>query len=151
MSPEQIDYIVVHCSATIDGHDIGYAEIDAMHRDRGWAGCGYHIIIRLDGTIELGRPYNMAGAHAYGYNRKSWGICLVGGLDSSGRPHNTFTDTQMTSLLNVVRGMALRAPDAQILGHRDLSPDVDGDGVIEPHEWVKQCPCFDVKAWINGI
>lgn len=29
------------------------------------------------------------------------------------------------------------------MGRRDLSPDVDGNGHIDPEEWVKQCPCFD--------
>ena len=33
---------------------------------------------------------------------------------------------------------------AIILGHRDLSADLDGNGKIEPSEWVKFCPCFDV-------
>ena len=33
-----------------------------------------------------------------------------------------------------------------ILGHRDASPDKNGDGEIEPAEWIKQCPCFDVRA-----
>jgi N-acetylmuramoyl-L-alanine amidase len=30
-----------------------------------------------------------------------------------------------------------------VVGHRDLSPDLDKDGLVEPHEWMKQCPCFD--------
>jgi hypothetical protein len=30
-----------------------------------------------------------------------------------------------------------------VLGHRDLSPDKDKDGQVEPHEWVKMCPCFN--------
>ena len=21
----------------------------------------------------------------------------------------------------------------------------DGDGIVEPHEWTKMCPCFDAK------
>lgn len=33
-------------------------------------------------------------------------------------------------------------------GHRDLSPDIDGDGVVERHEWLKTCPGFDVAAWL---
>ena len=33
----------------------------------------------------------------------------------------------------------------QVVGHRDLSPDLDGDGVVEPDEWTKACPCFEVK------
>ena len=30
-------------------------------------------------------------------------------------------------------------------GHRDLSPDLNGNGEIEPEEWVKACPCFDAE------
>ena len=30
-------------------------------------------------------------------------------------------------------------------GHRDLSPDLNGNGEIEPEEWIKACPCFEVK------
>jgi hypothetical protein len=31
-------------------------------------------------------------------------------------------------------------------GHRDWSPDLDHDGKVEPHEWLKMCPCFDVAT-----
>jgi N-acetylmuramoyl-L-alanine amidase len=31
----------------------------------------------------------------------------------------------------------------EVLGHRDTSPDLDGDGIVEPNEWIKMCPCFD--------
>ncbi|PWL81412.1 MAG: N-acetylmuramoyl-L-alanine amidase, partial [Prevotellaceae bacterium] len=24
-----------------------------------------------------------------------------------------------------------------------FSPDLNGDGIIEPWEWMKACPCFD--------
>lgn len=34
----------------------------------------------------------------------------------------------------------------RVVGHRDLSPDVNGNGVVEPEEWVKVCPCFDVAS-----
>ena len=36
-------------------------------------------------------------------------------------------------------------PGCKVCGHRDLSPDLNGNGEIEPEEWVKQCPCFDVS------
>lgn len=36
-------------------------------------------------------------------------------------------------------------PNAEILGHRDLSDDLDGDGIIQPDEWIKNCPRFDAK------
>ena len=38
----------------------------------------------------------------------------------------------------------------QVLGHRDTSPDLNGDGVIEPYEYVKACPCFDVKEFLRS-
>lgn len=28
--------------------------------------------------------------------------------------------------------------------YRDLSPDLNANGEIEPEEWIKQCPCFNV-------
>lgn len=39
-------------------------------------------------------------------------------------------------------------PGCRVCGHRDLSPDLDGDGEIEPEEWIKACPCFEAsKEW----
>ena len=35
-------------------------------------------------------------------------------------------------------------PGSRVCGHRDLSPDLNANGEIEPEEWIKQCPCFNV-------
>lgn len=43
--------------------------------------------------------------------------------------------------------------DITIVGHRDLSPDKNGNGKIETREWVKVCPTFDAieeYGWIVG-
>ena len=37
-----------------------------------------------------------------------------------------------------------------ILGHRDFSPDRNGNGHVEPFEWLKECPGFDVEAWLKA-
>ena len=147
MIPTEINYIVVHCSATKPNQDIGFAEIDAMHKARGWAGCGYHIIIRQNGVIEIGRALDVQGAHVSGHNSHSWGVCMVGGLDAFGKASATFHRDQMYSLQMIVEGLKIRAPQAEVLGHRDLSPDKNGDGVITQTEWIKECPCFDVRRW----
>jgi len=42
-------------------------------------------------------------------------------------------------------------PGAEIVGHRDLSPDLDGDGEVEPDEWIKLCPQFDVKKFVELV
>lgn len=142
-----IDLIVVHCSATRPTLDIGAAEIRAMHLELGWPDIGYHTVIRRDGTLDAGRPMFKVGSHAKGYNRHSIGICLIGGVDQRGRPEANYTQDQYESLDGeLVRAFTLY-PHAQLAGHRDLSPDLNGDGVISPNEWVKQCPCFDVRAW----
>jgi len=147
---EDIHYIVVHCSATRAGQDIDIRTIDRWHRERGWKSCGYHYVITLDGSVQAGRAVSEHGAHVRGHNLHSWGICLVGGLDAQGQPTNTYTREQLTSLRMLITGLRQIAPQAEVLGHRDLSPDIDGDGVIDSWEWLKACPCFDVREWWNG-
>jgi hypothetical protein len=70
--------IIIHCSATKNGEDIGAAEIRKWHLARGFKDIGYHIIIRVTGEVELGRPLNVVGAHCEGANEGSIGICLIG-------------------------------------------------------------------------
>lgn len=145
-----IDLIVVHCSATPRGLDIGVREIDAMHKARGFNSIGYHFVIRVNGRREGGRALTSPGAHVSGHNKSSIGICLVGGLDDNRKPANTFTPQQFTELAKLLRELKARWPAARICGHRDLSPDRDGDGKVERHEWVKECPCFDVSEWLSA-
>lgn len=62
-----IDSIIIHCSATPCGKDFTAADIDRWHRQRSFNGIGYHFVIRLDGTIESGRPIGKPGAHCVGW------------------------------------------------------------------------------------
>ena len=131
-----IQFLVIHCSATPKSLEIGAYEIDKMHRlERGFDRIGYHWVIKRDGTIEKGREEKEIGAHAYGYNKGSLGICLVGGLSDLNEPENNFTPNQFESLYRLLKQLKENYPDAKILGHRDL-PNVQ-----------KQCPCFDVIPW----
>lgn len=148
-----IDAIVIHCSATRAGQDVRAADIDKWHKERGFAMIGYNYVIDLDGTVEVGRPLSMDGAHCntaglsgQSYNKHSIGICYVGGLDASGNPADTRTPEQKLSLTNLVNKLCDEYPIVEVIGHRDASPDKNGDGVISRNEWIKQCPCFDVKS-----
>lgn len=143
------DLIVIHCSATQPEHDIGVAEIDAWHKNRGFAAIGYHWVIRRDGALEPGRPEWAVGAHVHGHNSDSVGVCLVGGVGEAGKPENNFSTSQFERLRGLLADLLARYPGAEVLGHRDLSPDIDGDGVVEPWEWIKACPCFDVRGWLT--
>lgn len=147
----KIDSIIIHCSATKADKDFRAKDIDRMHKQRGFNQIGYHYIIDLDGTIETGRPLNKYGAHCNtkgfsnsSYNKHSVGICYIGGLDKNGKPADTRTDAQKEALHQLVAELCTKYQILEILGHRDTSPDLDGDGEVEPQEWIKHCPCFDV-------
>ena len=54
--------------------------------------------------------------------------------------------TQKHSLRVLIRTLLMDYPGCRVCGHRDLSPDRNGDGRISPEEWVKECPCFEVTS-----
>lgn len=138
-----IHHIVVHCSATREGKFFNAKDIDKWHRERGFREIGYHYVILLDGTIEVGRSENEQGAHVRGFNRSSIGIGYIGGLDSKGRAKDTRTKEQKIALEKLLIDLRKRYPSSKISGHRDFSKDLNGNGVIEPHEYMKECPCFN--------
>lgn len=153
MKKEDIDAIVIHCSATKEGKDIKAADIEKEHKKRGFKRIGYNYVIDLDGTVEVGRPLTMDGAHCNtaglsgrSYNKHSIGICYVGGLDANGKPKDTRTKEQRVALNDLVWNLFELYNIKEIIGHRDASPDLDGDGEVEPSEYIKACPCFDVKT-----
>lgn len=136
MRREHVEYIAVHCSATPPDMNIGAHEIDLWHRRRGWLKIGYHFVIRRDGTVETGRPTDQPGAHVRGYNQKSIGICLVGGVAKAGSnvPKNNFTPEQFAALHKLRAELLIEFPWARFQGHRDF-PGV-----------AKACPSFDATA-----
>ncbi|WP_054285107.1 N-acetylmuramoyl-L-alanine amidase [Gulbenkiania mobilis] len=158
--PRTITDIVIHCAATPNGKLVTREQIDAMHRQRGFQrqlaaitryqpvlqhtlpSIGYHWVIELGGQLKPGRHPEEIGAHVQGSNAKSLGICLIG--------TDSFSLEQWATLKVLVSNLRQNNPAARIRGHRDFSPDLDGDGVIERHEWLKICPGFDVKSWLDG-
>ena len=141
-----ITVIVVHCTATRVDIDFTQKDLLRSHRARGMTCVGYHFYIRKDGYIWSTRPLEMPGAHARGYNQHSIGIAYEGGLDERGLPADTRTQKQKFSLRALIRTLKKDYPITRVCGHRDLSPDTNGNGVVEPSEWLKQCPCFDVAT-----
>lgn len=53
-------------------------QIHQWHLNKGWSGAGYHFLVRKDGNIYRLRPENKVGAHAYGSNSDSLGVCFEG-------------------------------------------------------------------------
>lgn len=132
----KITEIIIHCSATPRGRNVTAAQIDSLHRQQGWRCIGYHYFIRLDGTIERGRPESESGAHCKGHNACSIGICYAGGLETDGRtPADTRTARQRASLLQFVAELKSRYPTATVHGHNEFAR--------------KTCPCFNVAQEFN--
>ncbi len=154
-------HLVLHCSATRANQPVTVADIKRWHTTpvkdggRGWSDIGYHYVIERGGALRIGRQGDdTVGAHVAGFNDRTLGICLVGGLNNrTGAPEDNFTPAQMSALGALVRRLLAKYPNATVLGHRDLSPDRDDDGVVEPSEWLKACPCFDARLWArtNGL
>lgn len=176
--------IVIHCSATPSGKPLRTAAesaaevINRWHKQRGFArspeavrsfssslpNIGYHYVIDLDGRAINGRGLNEAGAHAKDYNAASVGICLIGGIEKTGRytPHQWVTLSELVSGLCADQSIPLQyaqrrygkrgtlpAVEHGIVGHRDLSVDLNQDGVVTEGEWVKTCPGFSVQEWLS--
>jgi len=122
-----IDKIIIHCADTPNGRETHASDIDRWHKERGWRCIGYHFVVCLDGSVELGRPVDEVGAHCYGQNRHSIGICMIG--------DDQFTQAQWDALHRLLADLGLRYADATVHGHREFSS--------------KTCPNFDVSVWLT--
>ena len=144
----EIKYIVVHCSAGPVNQSA--ARIRDYHlapppRGRGWSRPGYHYVVEADGRVVPLVPEEKVSNGVKGYNHCSVNVCYTGGL-RAGKPADTRTPAQRRALRGLTARLQARYPGARVVGHRDLSPDRDGDGRIGRHEWIKECPCFDVAT-----
>lgn len=133
----QIDKIIIHCSATIEGKDFKAGDIDDWHKARGFTCIGYHYVVDLNGTIEKGRSDDTIGAHCVGQNADSIGVCYIGGLDKNKKPKDTRTPAQKQALLKLLKELKGKYLKAVIYGHCDFAN--------------KACPCFDAKEEYKNL
>ncbi|WP_051396125.1 N-acetylmuramoyl-L-alanine amidase [Ignatzschineria larvae DSM 13226] len=133
----EINKIIVHCSATKPDQDFSVHDIRSWHKNQGWSDVGYHYIVRLDGSIEKGRPLEKTGAHVKGHNADSIGVCYIGGVDEAGKPKDTRTEAQKESLDQLLTFLAYRF-NAPISGHNDYTN-------------MKACPSFKAKEQYEYI
>lgn len=61
-----------------DAKNCSAEDIHRWHLNNGWSGVGYHFLVRKDGKVYRLRPEDKVGAHAYGANYNSLGICFEG-------------------------------------------------------------------------
>jgi N-acetylmuramoyl-L-alanine amidase len=128
-----IKKVIVHCSDSDDSLDFGFKDINEWHRQRGWLSpsgisCGYHFIIRRDGSIEVGRPIDEKGAHCEGQNSNSIGICWIG--------RNSPSNAQIKQLHILCKELIdiYKLQVTDVYGHKEFNP-------------AKTCPNLDMDKF----
>lgn len=113
------DMLVIHHVGIPDG-DTSAAAIHKAHLANGWAGIGYHYVIRKDGFIERGRPLATVGAHAEGQNYHTVGVNVTGNFEKE-----TPTKRQIASLEKLLVFLCqtydIHPSAATIVGHRNVN------------------------------
>lgn len=117
------NFIVIHHTGGAAGDDFSAKEIHRIHIvSNSWAGCGYHYIIRRDGTIEIGRPEWAIGSHAYGFNSQSIGIHICGNFEFD-EEYPTSKQVESVSMLIAELCAKYNLPITReyVLGHYQLN------------------------------
>lgn len=148
MKATAIKKIVIHCTAGFGN----LASIQSYWKSLGWRTGGYHRVIATDGTIHKLYEFSHVTNGVKGYNHECIHISYIGGVDPNNYKvaKDTRTEEQKFSILSCIMEAQEWIADnggnpaeVQILGHRDLSPDLNNNGIIEPNERSKECPSFD--------
>lgn len=117
-----LDTIVLHHSASRAGVH-SWADIRAWHLAKGWTDVGYHYGVVFDGEpprwqVATGRPLDVRGAHAKGFNSSSVGVCFEGSMDAHPMP-----DEQFELGASLVASLLQQRPTiTRVVGHRELCP-----------------------------
>lgn len=152
-----IKHIVFHCTAgwqteTIEEILLGFKL--APPKGRGWKDPGYHHVIMPDGKIHDIHPIEKPSNGVLGFNEHSINIAYVGGIKkgAGGKLESVDNRTlqQESAMLFLSEKYGRMFPDADQLGHRDFSVDKNGNGIIDVWEYIKMCPCFDVRDWLKS-
>ena len=108
-----IDKIIVHCSDSDHGSHDNYESIYKWHvEERKFADIGYHFLITKNGKITKCRPVVKTGAHCFGQNKSSIGICLTGKRE--------FSQDQFITLRKLVKELHWYFGKLDVYGHRDF-------------------------------
>ena len=135
-------------------------DIHRWHIGRGWSGIGYHYFVRKDGNIYRGRPEDTVGAHAYGVNSNSIGICFEGNFET-----DTMPEEQKIAGSHLVDDLMKRYGLAKscVIKHKDVNATacpgknfpfdeiVNGDSKYEKNKKESKVKQFQLAAIADGF
>ena len=129
---------IIHWAATFNNQDVGADWIHDVHKSRGFRGIGYHLVIRRDGSIQKGRPWNNTGAHDFNHNTNFLGFCFIGGINEvssrASKPYykyasvDSLTPAQFKAYDRLMRTFHKVFPHGQVAGHYMTSEE----GKVDP-------------------
>lgn len=141
-----IKYIVIHCTGASASQTVASIK-NYWKTELKWKNVGYHHLVSADGLDNVLAPISSVTNGVAGYNANSIHLSYIGGANWK----DTRTEAQKNTLARLVKMYKKQFPNAVVCGHRDFSTDKNGNGVIEPHEYMKVCPAFEVSTWLNEI
>ncbi len=144
-----IKYIFVHCTASQQTATV--QQILKEFTQRGWRIPGYHYIVDPKGMLTQLVAEDRISNGVKGYNAESINVAYIGGIDSKKKAIDNRTPEQKKTLLNILTRLKKKYPNAIIMGHRDISPDKNHNGIVDPWERIKECPCFDAKTEYENL
>jgi N-acetyl-anhydromuramyl-L-alanine amidase AmpD len=151
-----ITRIFVHCTASWQ-NTTTVESLKSEFRQKGWKAPGYHWVIFPNGKVEQMLAEELIANGVKNYNANSIHVAWVGGIQyreyqdggviRQDRTKMVSVDNrtkqQKLALFDLLTKLKLKYRSAQIMGHRDISPDLNHNGVVDPWERIKDCPCFD--------
>lgn len=146
-----IKRIFVHCTASNQATTTEET-LRKEFKNKGWKNPGYHYVIKPNGNIIFMLPEEEVSNGVKGYNSTSINIAYIGGIDST-HPNGIDNRTldQKATMFDLLVKLKQKYPKAIIMGHRDISPDTNGNGIVDPWERIKACPCFNAMDEYKDI
>lgn len=100
-----------------------------MHiESNNWSDIGYNYLIGGDGLVYVGRGWGKEGAHSFGFNSKSIGICFVGTFNKEVPPQRQIHALKKLIELGVNNKQI--ATNYKLLGHRQVSETLSPGDVL---------------------
>jgi len=148
----EIRRIFVHCTASWKTATL--EDIKAEFKKKNWKAPGYHYVVDYTGKIHQIWPEDKVSNGVKGYNETAINVAYIGGIENNGEKiveKDTRTPAQKSALVSVLTMLKKKYPHAKIMGHRDISPDANHNGKVDPNERIKECPCFDAMIEYKNI
>lgn len=98
-----------------DAETCSAEDIHKWHLGNGWAGAGYHFLVRKDGKVYRLRPEKAVGAHASGSNSDSIGICFEGDFTTE-----KMSDKQKNAGKELVASLKKKYGISKVQKHSDV-------------------------------